>query len=857
MSCSSGKDTLFTEPNCPCDRYIHPPELNIPAGLDTIPRQIATFSEFRKAMLTALRSKVPLAHWRARGKDDLGIMLLEMWAYVCDVLAFYDEVIAHETYLRTARQRPSLRKLIELLGYLPRPAVAASVKLAMFAEGRKPVTLPAGAAFRSGAFNGEPPQVFETTVDTTIHPLFNSWSLASVPKPTIGNGSGSTSRLLLDPYSVNLKVDDVVLVRLLSSAKTRAGKVKSIAKIIGQDGNQYTQVDFGTSVTIPLATSPKQIRLLKPTQAASLWGIKRIKPDPYPIEAETENMKSRGIIQADMTQSETIQPQIMKLIDSDITKAGKTSTPQRTVLTLDGQYRQIKSGQYVVLQRGQEYRWFTVRNPSEHMMQTTAAGTTSVPCSGGSKVSVPTPAIKTPATQLTLDVNINDSQRRMSTLSWDNSVASEITIHYNFTDASTVTTERHTRIGPAASLALTRPIEQPEGSNSPKHFLMEDKNERGVAVKGLVNFLLKSLDLDSSTSWAPSLLMPTQVYGNVINATRGESVVGEVLGSGDASVANQSFKLKKKPLTYAAAPTTGNQSGVAGTLRVYVNGIRWKEVRSFFGIGSNEEVYIVRQNDAGESTVIFGDGTRGSRLSTGTSNVVANYRYGAGAASPPAGSITQLAKPVKGVQGVRNPVAAAGGADAESSENLRIYAPKSALILGRAVSIQDMEAVAAGVAGVRAVHAEWRWHGCKQRPVVQIWYIGQSGIEKTVSQTLRTLSDPSIPIDVKPAQGIPVTLSLDIEIDSRYVKNNVLAAVRKTLMDKKTGLLSPERIGIGQPLFRSRIFERVVSVPGAVAVQDIQWDGKSFGKFAKSPGAGKYFDLKKESLLLGKEKSDA
>ena len=237
--------------------------------------------------------------------------------------------------------------------------------------------------------------------------------------------------------------------------------------------------------------------------------------------------------------------------------------------------------------------------------------------------------------------------------------------------------------------------------------------------------------------------------------------------------------------------------------------------------------------------------------------MVANYCYGAGAASPPAGSITQLAKPVKGVQSVRNPVAAAGGADAESSENLRIYAPKSALILGRAVSIQDMEAVAAGVAGVRAVHAQWRWHARKQRPVVQIWYIGQSGIEKTLSQTLRSLSDPSIPIDVKPAQGIPVTLSLDIQIDSRYVKDNVLAAVRKTLMDKKTGLLSPERIGIGQPLFRSRIFERVVAVPGAVAVKDIQWNGKSFSKFAKSPGAGKYFDLKKKSLLLGKEKSDA
>ena len=32
-------------------------------------------------------------------------MLLEMWAYVLDVLAFYEERIANETYLQTANGR--------------------------------------------------------------------------------------------------------------------------------------------------------------------------------------------------------------------------------------------------------------------------------------------------------------------------------------------------------------------------------------------------------------------------------------------------------------------------------------------------------------------------------------------------------------------------------------------------------------------------------------------------------------------------------------------------------------------------------------------------------------------------------
>ena len=76
----------------------------------------------------------PLRDWRAREGDDVGIMLLEMWAYVLDVLAFYDERIANESYLPTAIRPVSLQELIALIGYLPRPAIGAEVTLALFAE---------------------------------------------------------------------------------------------------------------------------------------------------------------------------------------------------------------------------------------------------------------------------------------------------------------------------------------------------------------------------------------------------------------------------------------------------------------------------------------------------------------------------------------------------------------------------------------------------------------------------------------------------------------------------------------------------------------------------------------------------
>src|SRR5581483_10895585 len=166
--------------DCPCD---DPPplRLDIAAGLDALPRQLRAFPEVRRALLAALPTKLALRDWRARDNQDLGLMLLEMWAYVSDVLGFYDERIANESYIRTAQRRPSVRRLVELIGFIPSTGVAATVVLAAIAEGRAPVKLPAATGFRSDAFAGQGPQVFEISEETVIHPFKNEWTIGPIP----------------------------------------------------------------------------------------------------------------------------------------------------------------------------------------------------------------------------------------------------------------------------------------------------------------------------------------------------------------------------------------------------------------------------------------------------------------------------------------------------------------------------------------------------------------------------------------------------------------------------------------------------------------------------------------------------
>ncbi|MEO8148081.1 MAG: hypothetical protein ABI723_10610 [Bacteroidia bacterium] len=289
---------------CLCDRFVHPLPLKIGAGLDSLPRQIATFPEFLRAMLKALKNEEievidennlkikvkPLSNWRARDKDDFGIMLLEMWAYICDSLSFYDEVLANEAYLRTGRLRPHLRGLVALLGYLPHPAVGSLVQLAAIADGRLELKLPAGTAFRSGAFDGNPPQLFELDNDAFIHPLTNKWEIrAPHPGKIIADNPGE---LLVTPKSEIKEEALLLLIDKANPSQNQGLVVKKAEKYTGIDQQNYTKVIFTNATKLSADTLLENLRLMKPAQSVSLWTRQNElsrKFQPPPANVPTKN----------------------------------------------------------------------------------------------------------------------------------------------------------------------------------------------------------------------------------------------------------------------------------------------------------------------------------------------------------------------------------------------------------------------------------------------------------------------------------------------------------------------------------------------------------------------------------------
>ena len=85
--------------------------------------------------------------WRTDGDGDLAVMIAEWFAYIADIVSFYNERIANEEYLRTAIMPGSVNNLIAILGYRPRPAIGARGQIAALLSpgptfGGAPITLP-------------------------------------------------------------------------------------------------------------------------------------------------------------------------------------------------------------------------------------------------------------------------------------------------------------------------------------------------------------------------------------------------------------------------------------------------------------------------------------------------------------------------------------------------------------------------------------------------------------------------------------------------------------------------------------------------------------------------------------------
>ena len=179
---------------------------------------------------------------------------------------------------------------------------------------------------------------------------------------------------------------------------------------------------------------------------------------------------------------------------------------------------------------------------------------------------------------------------------------------------------------------------------------------------------------------------------NTVTATQGETVEAETIGTSDGS-ANQVFEL-------------GELSVIKGSILIDVNGVIYTEVPYLVDYSGYDPVFSTYTNSDGTTFVQFGDSISG-RIPLNGVSLEATYRVGGGTSGNiPANTIKFIKTNASNGLSVSNQDsglisgAASGGADEESTDSIRINAPKSIRALNRAVSLSDYASLVIQVSGV-------------------------------------------------------------------------------------------------------------------------------------------------------------
>lgn len=106
------------------------------------------YASFRQLILDRLALIMP--DWQERHVPDIGIALVELLAYTGDHLAYYQDAVATEAYLETARQRVSVRRHARLVDYRLHEGCAARAWLALTTNADEPLE-PRDIYFITGA----------------------------------------------------------------------------------------------------------------------------------------------------------------------------------------------------------------------------------------------------------------------------------------------------------------------------------------------------------------------------------------------------------------------------------------------------------------------------------------------------------------------------------------------------------------------------------------------------------------------------------------------------------------------------------------------------------------------------------
>jgi hypothetical protein len=271
---------------CGCCEGVGPetpqPITNRPA-LPVVAYRVGTHARFKASMLATLSDPdlLGLAGLRTRDDGDFSIALLDAWAVTADILSFYQERIANESYLRTAVDQRSVFELARLVGYRPSPGVAASAFVA-FTLNDAPgspdsVLIRAGSRVQSVPGPGQAPATYETGSDLTARIAYNAIPAQSTVPWSLGEGDTSTT---IQGTGRNLNAGDGILF-----VAPGAADFHLITSAVVDSTAGVTIVSWDQSLDSGFGKNNPDVAVYVFRKKAALFGVQA--PDPNTLSPTT------------------------------------------------------------------------------------------------------------------------------------------------------------------------------------------------------------------------------------------------------------------------------------------------------------------------------------------------------------------------------------------------------------------------------------------------------------------------------------------------------------------------------------------------------------------------------------------
>jgi hypothetical protein len=830
------------------------------------------------------------ARWKEQYYDDrrdYAWEILRSYARAGHILTGHLDAYANESYLNTVTQWDNLRRLVEMLDYHPAPPASATTPVALLAKEGRSGTVAAGYAYKNEPEDGSPPSVFETLDDLGIDEALNvlkatDWdksqeyfdydpatdtALFPLSEAAEGVSVGTTGVLLVQAGGgeaglaatvTGINAERVELltetpaqalpdgirlhqVRLLlkpefrQSPQLRGDNVISVTDghglsvnsvIVWKDGASWraarVEAVEGNRIRLSAAAPPKdaEIYLAAASEARGMTvsgsEVERV------ILPTTDYREQQALFDVNL---DRITSYSDKLEDGEaiysylsgsvyeivyyLPKDGNSaeavarveeSTPQD--LNLDGDPGNLATGDWLVVQHSGESHAAVINAITD--------GETDF-------------ALKLGGTFEEIDLLLGDFEFELRPLNHDVNetpvFAAEPGVRSNSHSLIPLDVDEIPALLEAGRVLIV------SGRSAAMEVTVKAVDVEAKAIK--VSPAIPGSELTADGTTDDYRRHETVIYGNVVDAGHGETRKQSILGSGNASLSNQSFDFDVRQVSFVQDEEF--PAGVRAAVEVSVDDRIWKQVATLNDSGAEDAHYTVRMKEDGTLRFDFGDGFHARRLSTGNNNVRISHRKGSGlAGNVPAYGLVKEVKPHVLVDALVQPVDATAGNDMETVESMRENASASLLTLERAVSLADIMHLATGNSSVWQARAFRRNAGIGRKEFIEVAVVPAGGgdlgsLKDSLESNLAEHSVPGVRIEVAPYKGIVLDLVVTLRVKTDEFDEEVVARDVEVALYENFSL---DKSRLGEPLYRSRVIAVVEAVNGvANCVCDINPDG--------------------------------